>query len=810
MKKIFGVIAIIGLSLTMSACGGSSDKKADTEVQVPQQKPIAVIELQSPTEQIFSLEAGAVQVTLNADTSTHAEGTSLTYTWQLIERPAASNSDITSADSAITEFTADFPGVYVVSLIVNDGTKNSEAVRFTLTATSPYPIAITESIYSVNLGTDSVGLDGSQSVTPTGETGSLEYQWELIEKPTDSTGYLNNADQSQSTLFVDLAGDYKLQFIVTYNGIASEPVNVTVSVAEGNAPPVAKADDITIILGEEAVLDASSSIDPEGEQLQYRWQWGYSPTEPDNIPLPKLDGATTAKVRFTPQAVANYKVMLFVFDGTRKSEEKEITVTVNKNPEATTNAAPIGELSATGYYPSYSIGEQEVGLRAEFNFTGYDPEGEALQIIDATLVEKPEGSLAELVDIGSWKPMGKKIQKLDIAGTYLVRMVISDGENQMSLDATMEAKVGNVNGQPSTSGVNAQSNSVLVGDALVFDASSSDPNDDPITFHWELTDKPDGSNATIEAVIEPESQEYRRAKVITDVPGSYTARLIVEDDRGLFAKTYAQDDGLAKLTNTTPEIRSVVWARNWGRLSPGEDYYQILTCMSLLHRPVTIDADGDEVFTHEELISTPEGGEFTSSPSEADCPNTRGQVFTKSGTYTFRYSATDLIDDAPQYDFVVKVDSIAEAKGVRLSSLNDNDESLWYPLPYENIPPFANDFYSSGKPFLEEGYVRWSLTATDADYTIENLHVSHINGNLESLTPRFENLMQGQVIAKGDSVEFKTVVPAVTCVRNEEASEGFHFSFRIKEIPEITFVYETWRTANQSSLFDEWRECESD
>ena len=99
--------------------------------------------------------------------------------------------------------------------------------------------------------------------------------------------------------------------------------------------------------------------------------------------------------------------------------------------------------------------------------------------------------------------MGKKIQKLDIAGTYLVRMVISDGENQMSLDATMEAKVGNVNGQPSTSGVNAQSKSVLVGDALVFDASSSDPNDDPITFHWELTDKPDGSNATIEAVIEP-------------------------------------------------------------------------------------------------------------------------------------------------------------------------------------------------------------------------------------------------------------------------------------------------------------------
>ncbi|MFY8325219.1 PKD domain-containing protein [Pseudoalteromonas sp. ZZD1] len=809
MKNIFGAIAIVGLSLTLSACGGGSDSNAQ-EQQETQQKPTAVIDLQTPIDSTFSLEDGAVQVKLNADASTHEQSTSLTYKWELIERPTTSNADISSDDTTATEFTADLPGEYVISLIVNDGTNNSEAARLTLTATSPYPVAITEPIYSVSLGTDSIGLDGSLSVTPSGGTAALEYQWSLIEKPIDSAGYLNNADQSQSTLFVDVAGEYKLQLVVIHDGIASEPADVVVSVSSGNAPPVAKADDITIILGEEAVLDASTSTDPEGEQLQYRWQWlNYKPTTPDNVPLPELKGATTATVSFTPQAVASYKLMLFVFDGTRKSEEKEVTITVEKNPEATKNEAPIGELSATGYFPSYSIGEQEVGLRAEFNFTGYDPEGEALQIIEATLVDKPQGSAAELVDIGSWKPMGKKIQTLDVAGTYLVRMVVSDGENQISLDATMQAKVGNVNGQPSTSGVSAQSKSVLVGDALVFDASSSDPNDDPMTFHWELIDRPDGSSATIEAVIEPESQEYRRAKVITDIPGSYTARLIVEDDRGLFAKSYSQDSGLAKLSNTAPEIRSVVWARNWGRLNPGENYYQILPCMSLLHRPVTVDADGDEVFTHEELISTPQDGEFTSYPSDGACENTRGQVFTKPGTYTFRYSATDLIDDAPQYDFVVKVDPIAEAKGVRLRSLNDEDESLWQPLPYENIPPFANDFYASSKPFLEEGFVRWSITAVDADYTIENLQVRHINGDLESLTPRFENLKDKQVIAKGAAVEFKTILPAVPCIRNEEASEGFHFSFNIKEIPEITFVYETWRTASKSSLFDEWTECEA-
>ncbi|WP_283235047.1 hypothetical protein [Pseudoalteromonas sp. S1649] len=39
-------------------------------------------------------------------------------------------------------------------------------------------------------------------------------------------------------------------------------------------------------------------------------------------------------------------------------------VTVEKDPESNENTAPVGELLATGYFPSYSICEQEDGLRA--------------------------------------------------------------------------------------------------------------------------------------------------------------------------------------------------------------------------------------------------------------------------------------------------------------------------------------------------------------------------------------------------------------------------------------------------------------
>jgi hypothetical protein len=805
MRSKAGLWAVLSLSLMLSACGGSSDKTTE--------QPVAVISTSAPADSTFSLEEGDVTVKLDSSGSTSPRNDLMTYRWELVERPVLSESSLSAIGSAANDFEADLPGNYVVSLIVDDGTVKSSAVNITFTATTPFPVAHTKTAYSVALGSQVLGLDASESTLPTGATGELTYLWTLSNKPKDSAGYLTNAKQSKASLNVDLEGDYTLQLVAMHGDVMSEPVEVIVTVASGNAQPLAKVDDITIILGQEVVLDGSDSVDPEGEPLQYRWQWAYTPVKTKGVPVPELTGTTTSTVRFMPQAAAVYQLKFFVFDGTRKSEEKEITVTVKKDPDASENAAPIGKLVATGYYPSYSIGEQEVGLRAEFNFVGYDPEGEDITIIDAQLIVKPETSTVELVKIGSWKPLGKKINKLDVVGNYRVRMTVSDGVNQLVVDANMQAMIGQVNGQPSTSGVKAQATSVIVGNALVFDASSKDPNNDPMTFYWELTDKPDNSNAVIEAVIEPESGELRRAKVITDVPGSYTARLMVEDDRGLRAKSYAQDSGFAKLTNTKPEILSVVWARSWGRLNPGESYYQILPCMSLLHRPIVVDPDGDEIdiFEHvyNELISTPEGGEFTSSPSEIDCPDSRGQVFNKPGSYTFRYYATDLIEDAVPYDFIVNVDSFENAKGVRLRSLNSRDESLWQPLPYETIPLDGYVFSPKSHPILEDSAINWSLEAVDGDYTIENVIVRHINGGLDNLTPYFEGLSEGQIIKQGESLPFKTWMRAVTCIRNENSGEGFHFSFNIKEIPEITFVYEGWLGANNSS-FSTWTACDAE
>lgn len=816
MKYPISMIGALGLTLLLAACGGGSgggsgDRSSAATSSVnssaassttPLALPIAAITLDASTTQTFAITDTPVAVTLSGATSTSPRNAALSYQWELVSKPATSNAAISVATGNNASFNADLPGNYVVSLIVDDGSAKSASVRITMTATSTDPVAITQLQHSVALGADKVDLDASASIPPTGATEALSYQWTLVSSPDDSAPYIVNADQVLANLYLDIAGEYRVSLVVSHQGVASKPVEVVVIVSSGDAPPVAKANNVTVKRGQKVELDARESYDPENKPLEYRWSWDETPK---NAPLPELTGSKTAQASFTPNVVGTYTLELFVFDGKWKSTPHTVTVTVEK-PADPGNLAPVGELVATGYSPSASIGEQELGLRANFSFIGYDPNGDALQVVSAEIIEKPQGSTATLTVIGSWEPLGRKIQKLDLVGTYRVRMVISNGTKEITREATMVAKVGGVNNRPSTGGVDAQRPSVLVGEPLIFDATSSDKDLDPLSFTWELIDRPNNSKAVLERVLDEETKEYRRARVVTDVPGSYTVRMVVTDDRGLTGVSPAEETGFAKVSNAAPEIRNVVWTRNWGRLAPNETYFQILPCMSLLLRPTIVDLDGDATDYYEELVAKPEGGTLTNSTSakSADCPKYDGQVFTKPGTYTLRYLASDGMDTSVPYDFNVVVEPIENARGVLLKSVGASS-SLLIPLPYQNIPAFGYG-YSGIRPTAER-VLNWSLEAKDQDYTIVDVKVSHINGNKVSLTPRFTGLVEGQVIAKGQTAAFSTIIPPVLCTRTDDETEGFHFSFRVKELPNVHFIYENYQSTSQG-LVSEWPMCQ--
>lgn len=794
------IFTLLWLMLLLSACGGGSDSSDDNNGEVIA-KPTAVITLVAPQQPRFSLADGPVTVDLSGSNSTNNRNSTLTARWSWVSKPANSQATFSADDIMSPQFTADLPGDYIVSLTVNDGTASSEPVRLTVTATSPVPVANTQLRHSVRLGTYSLELDGSASTIPTDATGSLDYAWALVTKPTDSAAYIADEDQATARLELDIEGEYIVQLVVSHQGISSAPVLIEVIVSSGNAQPVAVAQDVTVKLGETVALDGSQSYDPENETLQYRWSWN---EVPKNVAVPALTGRTSATASFTPEAAGSYTLNFFVYDGQWKSEE--ITVTAKVEPAAdypAVNHPPVGELVASGYSPSASVGEQELGLRADFKFIGYDPDGDALEIVSTELIEKPEDSVATIVNIGAWEPLGRKIQKLDKLGIYKVRMTLTDGVNTITREATMEAKIGGINNRPSIGGIEVASQSVLVNDALIFDASSSDKDGDPLSFVWTLVDRPDGSSAVVEPLLEPESQEYRRARVVTDVPGSYTVRMVVSDDRGLQGVVPREASGLAKLTNTAPEIRRVYFKRNWGSLAPNESYYQMLPCMSLLFSPLIIDPDGDKIYEHSELVSTPDGGRYTSNPG-ADCPAAGGAVFTKPGAYTFRYLASDGIDDSEPYNFTINIEPMENAKGVLLKNVGAS-RSVLHPLPYQNIPYYG---FGSTKftPWTEPPPVSWSVEALDNDYTVTDVTVRHINGDILELTPKFEGLDEGQVIAQGTTLSFATKMPPVICMRTDDATEGFHFSFRIKEIPEATFIYEYWLSATKGPL-NEWPLC---
>jgi hypothetical protein len=81
-------------------------------------------------------------VTLDGGNSWDSDGNPLTYSWAFTSIPAGSAATLDDPTLVNPTFTADVPGTYVVSLIVNDGTVNSEPSRVTISAVTKQTEAI--------------------------------------------------------------------------------------------------------------------------------------------------------------------------------------------------------------------------------------------------------------------------------------------------------------------------------------------------------------------------------------------------------------------------------------------------------------------------------------------------------------------------------------------------------------------------------------------------------------------------------------------------------------------------------------------
>lgn len=209
----------------------------------------------------LSVPAGS-PAALDGSNSYDPLGKPLTYSWVVTERPEGSSAALSDATSATPSLSTDVKGVYIATLVVNNGLANSagDSVTVTATADDHAPVA--------NAGSDqnttdctTVNLTCAASSDPDGD--ALSYYWEVQSKPANSTvtnATFSDRTSATPTFYPDKAGAYDLSCTVTdgVNWATPDVVHLDAAERSTNSPPVVNA-------GADQAIDAGSAVcEPAG------------------------------------------------------------------------------------------------------------------------------------------------------------------------------------------------------------------------------------------------------------------------------------------------------------------------------------------------------------------------------------------------------------------------------------------------------------------------------------------------------------------------------------------------------------------
>lgn len=169
-------------------------------------------------------------VTLDGSGSSDADGDTLTYLWSITTTPDDSSATLTNAILVNPTFNADEDGIYVIQLIVNDGTVNSAAETVNITATTDDAVPVADAGDDQNVDTGSlVSLDGSGS-SDANVGDILTYQWSITTAPTDSQATLSEETLENPVFTADGDGRYVIQLVVN-DGTNSSSADTTIITA---------------------------------------------------------------------------------------------------------------------------------------------------------------------------------------------------------------------------------------------------------------------------------------------------------------------------------------------------------------------------------------------------------------------------------------------------------------------------------------------------------------------------------------------------------------------------------------------------
>ena len=202
-------------------------------------------------------------------------------------------------------------------------------------AVNTAPVAQPGAAQSVTVGTV-VTLDGSASTDADGDP--LTYAWTLSTRPAGSSAALVAPAAPRATFTADAAGTYVATLVVSDGKASSTPATVSIAVAAGNAPPVARAGaNQSVTVGSAVTLDGSTSSDANGDALTYRWSLTTRPAGS----AAALAGANSPRPAFTADVAGNYVATLIVNDGQADSAPSTVLIV-----SAAANVRPVADAGA--------------------------------------------------------------------------------------------------------------------------------------------------------------------------------------------------------------------------------------------------------------------------------------------------------------------------------------------------------------------------------------------------------------------------------------------------------------------------------
>ncbi|MDF2152779.1 PKD domain-containing protein [Vibrio sp. CAU 1672] len=433
-------------------------------------------------------------VTLIGNRSTDLDGDTLTYDWHVVSAPSGSSASIAATSSAITSFTPDVSGDYVIALIVNDGQLSSDASTISLRETTHRPVANAGLDISVVVG-QSVQLDGSASSDLDGD--KLTPTWSITSKPKNSNTVLTDVHTMHPSLTPDVDGQYVVALTVSDGSQSSLVDSVTVSTQ--NLPPIADAGKpLQLTAGQVAHLNGSASSDPEGDSLSYAWSILSAPASSSAA----LSSATVVAPNFTPDVEGTYVFQLVVNDGSLSSAPSTVVVT-------DTDLPPV----------AHAGNDQSVtnGVLVTVDGTqSFDPELQPLSYA-WSMLSQPSSSSASLSNAST----AVATFTTDVAGDYLLQLTVTDAGGQSNTDTVLIRDTATNTMPVADAGRDLQ---VDMGTSTVLDGSgSSDADGDKLTYSWAMMSRPAGSSAQLNDASSP------TPSFTPDVEGDFVFQLVVSD-----------------------------------------------------------------------------------------------------------------------------------------------------------------------------------------------------------------------------------------------------------------------------------------